>query len=69
MQQQINLVDNLIQNMCNVTNEQIEKARLVSEKVSAMTDDAKAAVSGSHDNMEVGHSLIDSVKSLKAWIH
>lgn len=69
VQQQINLVDNLIQNMCNVTNEQIEKARLVSEKVSAMTDDAKAAVSGSHDNMEVGHSLIDSVKSLKAWIH
>ena len=69
VQEQIELVDTLIANMRNVTNEQIEKANLVSQKVSAMTDDAKAAVSGSHDNMEVGHSLIDSVESLKKWLH
>ena len=69
VQEQFKLVDNLIQSLCHVTNEQIEKAKLVSEKVSAMTDDARAAVDGSHDNMEVGHSLIDSVKSLKKWIH
>lgn len=69
VQEQIDLVDRLIENMCNVTNEQIDKAKLVSEKVSAMTDDAKAAVSGSHDNMEVGQSLIGSIKSLKSKLH
>ena len=69
VQQQIDLVDQLIENMCNVTNEQIKKAKLVSEKVSAMTDDAKAAVRGSHDNMEVGQQLIGSVEFLKKWLH
>lgn len=69
VQEQIELVDRLIENMCNVTNEQIAKAKIVSEKVGAMTDDAKAAVRGSHDNMEVGRQLIDSVECLKKWLH
>jgi len=69
VQEQIDLVDTLINNMRNVTNEQIAKANVVSQKVSAMTDDAKAAVSGSHDNMEVGYSLIDSVESFRKWLH
>lgn len=69
VQEQIDLVDRLIENMCNVTNEQIDKAKRVSEKVSVMTDDSKAAVRGSQENIEVGHQLIDSITSFKKEIH
>ena len=69
VQQQIDLVDQLIENMCNVTSEQIAKAKMVSEKVSTMTDDAKAAFRGSHDDREVGQQLIASVEFLRKWLH
>ena len=69
VQQQLQIVDNLIQNMSNVTNEQIAKANLVSYKVNSITEDAKAAASGSHDNMEVGHQLKDSVTLLQQRLY
>lgn len=69
VQQQLQIVDNLIQNMSNVTNEQIAKANLVSHKVSSMTEDAKAAASGSLDNMEVGHKLKDAVILLQQRLY
>ena len=69
VQEQIELVDNLIKNMCNVTNEQIQKSRSVSDKISMITDDTKSAANGSRENMEVGLSLIDSVKSLRKLLH
>jgi len=69
VQEQLQIVDKLIQNMSNVTNEQIAKANLVSHKVSSITEDAKAATSGSHDNIEVGHKLKDAVTLLQQRLY
>ena len=65
VQQQLDIVENLIQNMSNVTNEQIAKANQVSHKVRSRTEHARAATSGSHDNIAVGHQLKDATMLLQ----
>lgn len=69
VQEKIELVENLIRNMCNVTSEQVQKSRSVSEKLSMLTEDTRAAADGLHDNRGLGLELVDSVKSLKKLIH
>lgn len=65
VKEQIANVENLINRLLSCANEQILKANTVTEKVNLMTDDAKSAVKGSHDNIEVGNSLIDMADQLK----
>ena len=69
VQQQSDIVDNLLHNMTNVTNEQIVDAHQVSHKVSSITVGAKAAASGSNDNIAVRHQLKDAAMLLQQRLH
>jgi len=55
--------------MSNVTNEQIAKANQVSNKVSSITEDAKATTTGSRDNLDVGHQSKDSAMLLQQRLY